>query len=64
MRLVGSTADQCAFHFELQVQNLQNLDGFGDDFGADAVTRENCDFHVYYLFCSCLRPWLLGFGMI
>ena len=48
--LVGRTADQCGLGFELQVQNIQNLDGFGDDFRADAITGENCDFHICYLF--------------
>jgi hypothetical protein len=43
--LVGGAADQGGLHLELQVQHLQHLDGLGHDFGADAVTGQNCDFH-------------------
>jgi hypothetical protein len=53
--LVSRATDQCRLGFKLQVQNVQNLDGFGDDFGANAITRQNCNFHFYYLFYSCLR---------
>jgi hypothetical protein len=28
---------------------VEHLDGFGHDFGADAVTRQNGDFHVCLL---------------
>jgi hypothetical protein len=45
VRLVGRAADQRRFHLELQVEHVEHLDGFRHDFGADAVTRENCDFH-------------------
>ena len=38
-------ADQGLLEFEIQVQGLEHLDRLGDDFGADAVTGENCDFH-------------------
>jgi hypothetical protein len=43
--LVGGAADQGGFHLELQVQHVEDLDGLGDDFGADAVTRQDCDLH-------------------
>ncbi|MCY1367483.1 hypothetical protein D9M69_544200 [compost metagenome] len=43
--LVGGAAHQGRFHFEGEVECLEYLDRFGHDFGADAVTRENCDFH-------------------
>jgi hypothetical protein len=45
MCLVGRAADQRSFHFEREVERVEHADGFGHDFGADAVTRENCDFH-------------------
>ena len=44
-RVVGGAADQGRFHLELQVEGVQDFDGFGDDFGADAITGEDCDFH-------------------
>jgi hypothetical protein len=34
----GGTADQRGFQRHVQVQNLQDFDGLGHDFGADAVT--------------------------
>lgn len=43
--LVGGAADQGGFHLELQVECVEDLDGLGHDFGTDAVTRQNCDFH-------------------
>jgi hypothetical protein len=45
VRLVGGAADQGGFHLELQVKDIQDLHGLRDDFCADAVTRQNCDFH-------------------
>src|SRR6185369_10224316 len=45
MRLVGGAAHQRGFHLELQVQHLEDLHRFRDDFGADAVARQDCDFH-------------------
>ena len=42
---VGGAADQRGFHLELQVERFEHADGLGDDFGADAVTGEDCDFH-------------------
>ena len=44
-RVVGGAAHRGFFHFELEVERFEHLDGFSDDFGADAVTGENCDFH-------------------
>jgi hypothetical protein len=46
MGFVGGAADQGGLHLEFQVQHLEDLDGLGHDFGADAVTRQNCDFHL------------------
>ncbi|MDQ0587100.1 hypothetical protein QFZ47_001209 [Variovorax paradoxus] len=43
--LVGRAADQCRFHLEREVERVEHANGFGHYFGADAVTRENCDFH-------------------
>ena len=43
-------AHQSGFHFKLQVERLENLDGLGHDFGANAVTRQNCDFHCLVLY--------------
>ena len=42
---VGITANQGLFHLEREAQGVEHLDRFGHDFGADAVTRKNCDFH-------------------
>ena len=43
--VVGGAADQGRFHFEGEAECVKHFDGFGDDFGADAVTGQNCDFH-------------------
>jgi len=45
VRGVGGTAHQGLLELERQAQGLQDLERFGDDFGADAVTGEDCDFH-------------------
>ena len=45
MRFVGGSAHQRVFQFQLQVQHIQNFDRFGHNFGADAITGENCNFH-------------------
>ena len=52
MDLVGCAADQGAFGFEAQVQRFQDLDGLCDDLSADTVTREDCDFHIFYYYFS------------
>ena len=54
VRLVGGAADQGGFHLELQVERVEHLDGLGDDFGADAVTGKDCDFHDL-VFCDSMR---------
>jgi hypothetical protein len=46
VRFIGRAAHQGRFHFEGQLERLEHPDRFGDDFGADAVTWKNCDFHV------------------
>src|SRR5947199_69324 len=43
MRLVGGTADQRLFGFELQVERAEHAQGLGDDLGADAVAWKNRD---------------------
>jgi hypothetical protein len=43
--VIRRASDQGGFHLELQVEDVQDFDGFGDDFGADAITGEDCDFH-------------------
>src|SRR3990167_4038610 len=45
MGVVGHAAHQCGFHFQREVQGLEHLDGFGHDFGTNAVTRQYCDLH-------------------
>ena len=45
MRFVSGAAHQGFFHFKFQVEDVQNLDGFCNDFGTNAVTRQNCNFH-------------------
>src|SRR5205085_6779993 len=46
---IGRAADEGGFHLELQVEDVQDLDGLGDDFGADAVARQDCDLHGVWL---------------
>ena len=46
VRFIGGTADQRSFHLKFKIEHVQNFDGFSDDFGANAITREDCDFHV------------------
>ena len=43
--LVGGATHGRSLHLELEVENLEDLDGLGDDFGADAITGQDCDFH-------------------
>ena len=45
MRLIGGATDQGRFLFELQVEHVEHAQGLFDDFGADAITGEDCDFH-------------------
>ena len=45
MRFVASAAYRCALHLEFLVERVQNFQGLINDLGADAVTRQNCDFH-------------------
>jgi hypothetical protein len=47
---IGHTAHQGEFGFKFQVQHVQDLHGFSDDFGPDAVARKDCDFHGQF-FC-------------
>ena len=42
---VSGAAHKCFFHFEFQVERMQDLDGLCNDFGTNAVTRQNCNFH-------------------
>ena len=42
---VGRAAHVGRFHFKRQPQRTQHLDRFGHDFGTDAVTGEDGDFH-------------------
>ena len=46
MGLVGGTTDQSTLHLKGQFKSVQDLDRFGHDFGADAITGKDCDFHV------------------
>jgi hypothetical protein len=45
VHLVGGAAYQGRFHFQFQVQNVQDLDGLGHDCGTNAVTGQYCNFH-------------------
>ncbi len=38
---VACTAHGSSFHLQVQVQGVQDLDGLGNDFGTDAVTRQD-----------------------
>jgi hypothetical protein len=55
VRVKRCAADQGGFQLERQVQNVQDFDGFSDDFGADAITGENCDFHENFLWIFLVR---------
>jgi len=54
VRIKCGAADQGGFHLELQVEGFEDLDGLLNDFGADAITGENCDFHDVGR--ACRRP--------
>ena len=43
---VRSATHQGFFGFDLQIERVQHPHGFNDDFFADAVTWQDCDFHV------------------
>ena len=43
--VVSHAAHVGELQLELQVQDLQDLDGLFDDLGAYAVARQDCDFH-------------------
>jgi hypothetical protein len=48
MRIKTGAAERRFFEFQLESvfrQAAQYLQRLADDFGADAVTGENCDFH-------------------
>jgi hypothetical protein len=45
MGFISRAADQGRFDFEGQVQGMEDLDGLGNDFCADAVAWQDCDFH-------------------
>ena len=45
MRVVRRTADVGELELEALAERAQDLDRLGDDFLADAVTREHCDLH-------------------
>ena len=45
VRLVGGAADQRVLGLEAQVERAQHPHGLGDDLGADAVARQDCDLH-------------------
>jgi hypothetical protein len=49
VRVKCCAADQGGFHLKRQVENVQDFDGFCDDFCADAITGEDCDFHIFVL---------------
>jgi hypothetical protein len=44
VHLVGGAAYQGRFHFQFQVQNVEDLDRLGDDFGTNAVTGKTAIF--------------------
>jgi hypothetical protein len=48
--LVACTAHRGGFHLERLAQRLEHLHGLGDDFLANAVTRQHCNLgHAYFL---------------
>jgi hypothetical protein len=48
MHLVAGAADRCAFHFKLFIERIQHPHCLFDDFRADAVARQDCDFHLFF----------------
>jgi H+/gluconate symporter-like permease len=42
---VAGAAHGSGFHLQTQIQGLEHLDGFRDDFGTDAITGQNCNLH-------------------
>ena len=46
LRFVARAANRRFFEFELFAEHVQDLDGFLDDFGTDAVARQHCDLHA------------------
>jgi len=69
MRVKGGTTHQGGLHLEGQVQNLEHLDGFRHDFGADAIAGKNCNFHdvvgvsVRVRRCGPARAWWPDVGL-
>jgi hypothetical protein len=45
VRFIRRAADQGRFGLEGEVERFEDTECLGDDFGADAVTGEYCDFH-------------------
>ena len=62
VRFIRGTAYQCGFHLQVQIQGAQHLDRFGNDFSANPVTGQYCNFHGFYsyLICSCLCSKSMG----
>ncbi|MDT4846224.1 hypothetical protein FQZ97_802400 [compost metagenome] len=54
--LVAGAAHGGGFQFELLVERVQDLDGLCNDFGTDAVTRQDCDLHCCLPSLSLIRP--------
>ena len=58
-----SAAHQSRFHLELQIEDIQNFNGLCNDFGANAVAWQNCNFHgIFYLkgglkWCGPTTAW-------
>ena len=67
MGVVSRATHQGAFHLEFQVQRIQDLDGLRDDFGANAVSGQNCNFHTCCLkgssWCGPTKVWWPGAGL-
>ena len=67
MGVVSRATHQGRFHLKFQVQRMQNLDGLRNDFGANAISGQNCNFHTCYLkgssWCGPTKVWWPSAGL-
>ena len=52
MRFITGAADRRAFEFEFLIECVQYAHCLLDDFRADAVAGEDCNFHRFFLFAG------------
>ncbi|OIQ77381.1 hypothetical protein GALL_409300 [mine drainage metagenome] len=49
---IGCSAYWCGVHFELELKCQQNLHRFSNNFGPDAITWQDCNFHGDRFLCG------------